>query len=205
MITARMFGSSTPAYAPLPADGTSPRHTPPTRTSRNIRRATIISLLVLALIVGLGGYDASRPESHTKALLAQTGLVKPDLGLGPVSQHRELVSVVLMVGGNDHGIVDVMRAVLAMTVGPYELIGELKVDKSDAGVFTEPKDQSQRISAILAQHHLDARVDRLGRGLTRYKAINATSGAISLGISQAKGKHIAILNANDQVVGFFAD
>lgn len=49
-------------------------------------------------------------------------------------------------------------------------------------------------------------MDRLGRGLKRYRAINATdttgfglSGAMR-GLHEAKGNYLAIINADDQVV-----
>lgn len=88
-----------------------------------MRRALLLSLLVIAGLTILGGWDIHRPKSRTHELLKSTGLVKPDFGMGKVSKHRELVSVVLLVGANDHGILEVMRSVLSKTVGPYELIG----------------------------------------------------------------------------------
>lgn len=44
-------------------------------------------------------------------------------GNGPVSRHREPISIVLMAGANERSILEVTRAILATTVGPYELIG----------------------------------------------------------------------------------
>ncbi len=48
--------------------------------------------------------------------------VLPQSTLVP-SRHRETVSVIMLVGDNDHNILDVTHSVLDMTVGPYELIG----------------------------------------------------------------------------------
>lgn len=110
----------------LASDPILPRAIPLGRTSRTVRRIVIASLAMLCLLAAIGGWDTQQPESRTKALLKHTGLVKPDLGLGRVSQHRELVSVVLMVGNNDHGVLEVFLSLLAMTVGPYELIGRSK-------------------------------------------------------------------------------
>lgn len=214
-----MVTDTSNAYQALPSDSSqsAPRPAPPPRSSRTLRRVLIIALVALAALIAGGGWESSQPESRTQELLKQTGLVKPDLGLGRISKHRDLVTVVLNVGANDHGILEVMRAVLSMTVGPYELIGKSpyqieylsergKLWADDAGVFNEPNDQSQRIASILVNHHIAAKVDRLGRGLKRYKAINATldggfaASASMRGVHEAKGSYVAILNANDQVV-----
>lgn len=121
MVTA----TSNPSYVPLPTESSmNPPPTNPSRSSQTTRRWTAISLAGLLLLVILGGFDAHRPESRTHELLKSTGLVKPDLGVGKVSKHRELVSVVLVAGANDHGVLEVTRSMLSMTVGPYELIGE---------------------------------------------------------------------------------
>jgi hypothetical protein len=42
---------------------------------------------------------------------------------GPVSRHLEPISIVLLAGANERSILEVSRALLATTVGPYELIG----------------------------------------------------------------------------------
>lgn len=120
-----MFGSSSTQYSSLPGDPSAipPRQQPPVRPTRSLRRGLIIIGATLALILIGGGLESRQPESRTQELLKSTGLVKPDSGLGRISKHRELVSVVLNVGNNDHGILEVMRSLLAMTVGPYELIG----------------------------------------------------------------------------------
>jgi hypothetical protein len=112
------------AYTPLPTESNPPRVLPAKRPPRTIRRALLLLLIPLALVIVLGSWDVQQPESKTHELLKSTGLVKPDLGKGPISKHRELVSVILIVGSNDYGILDVMRSVLSMTVGPYELIGQ---------------------------------------------------------------------------------
>jgi hypothetical protein len=116
--------TTTSTYAPLATD-------PSTRAAakphgRTVRRGLVFLLAALAALLAVGGWESRQPESRTQELLQQTGLVKPDLGLGQVSAHRELVTVVLNVGSNDHGILEVVRSLLAMTVGPYELIGTLR-------------------------------------------------------------------------------
>lgn len=42
------------------------------------------------------------------------------------NKHRDAITVVLMVGDNEESVEEVVEMVLATTVGPYELVGELQ-------------------------------------------------------------------------------
>lgn len=71
------------------------------------------------------------------------------------------------------------------------------------GIFTDPSDQSQRIVDLLVEHHRNARIDQLGRGMTKYTSLNISSEsdfALHKALDKAKYGYVGIVNANDQLV-----
>ena len=70
-------------------------------------------------------------------------------------------------------------------------------------MFTEPSDQSQRIVDILVNHHRAARVDLLGKGMTKYTSLNVSRHddfALHKALDKARYGYVGIFNANTQLV-----
>jgi hypothetical protein len=83
-----------------------------------------------------------------------------------------------------------------------------------AGVYTGysgERDVSQSVVDIAVQHHRDAKVDVMGRGLRDYRALNLTEGRrnelsmsrqeiINAGLKEARNEHIIVINGDDLMV-----
>lgn len=69
-----------------------------------------------------------------------------------------------------------------------------------------PIDVSQSIVDLLVSNHKDAKVDTLGRGMTRYTSLNGSMtgmdprDAAATGMRKARNEHIILLNGQDIVV-----